>query len=529
MKSSLPKPFPFINVDDNNPAIRLFGLRFISEQTNLEYLTEFLGLIFFDKCIGNYDKTNAPFFTIKKLQEWSTENKKLSYSLPIKLNLKLLAFLSCSRIDFRHKAHKEHYGQLINTLKSKIRTNTGHPQEVIERVEELLRSYQGAGFNRNWCAKSFFPLSNSLIVRETIWNTSKAKDKNISWYQCIEYFSDYYSYNKRNFMARGGELLYLQLCNVFSKERTTVKSFATSLNLSAEESDLEALYESLCNGFNKINSNHILPFNNLINYIELLDLRTHERTNHTIDNLSCGWCPEESWPEGFLFAVEINRLLQAELDPVERLEMLMTGCVLQVLRSLCAQSMRYAGIITNGTGGLLNYSWLLSNPHSPVRQQRLASQRNLLSVQGLIYKALRNEALIENIKNSIKFESLYREADNKYGHKLFLSLGKKLGIIVPKTGPGARFIMTDSVLRYMVLVLLPPGKSCTYEDFLHKLYIHFGIAVEGEQLEDAIAWSGLPVNSSVQSYKDSWLADMLRAGGFMTVLSDACSIVSNTF
>jgi hypothetical protein len=89
--------------------------------------------------------------------------------------------------------------------------------------------------------------------------------------------------------------------------------------------------------------------------------------------------------------------------------------------------------------------------------------------------------------------------------------------------------MTDSVLRYMVLVLLPPGKSCTYEDFLHKLYIHFGIAVEGEQLEDAIAWSGLPVNSSVQSYKDSWLADMLRAGGFMTVLSDACSIVSNTF
>lgn len=40
---SLPDPFPEVKVsEDYNPAIRLFGKRFIKEQTVLEYLSEFL-------------------------------------------------------------------------------------------------------------------------------------------------------------------------------------------------------------------------------------------------------------------------------------------------------------------------------------------------------------------------------------------------------------------------------------------------------------------------------------------------------
>lgn len=160
----------------------------------------------------------------------------------------------------------------------------------------------------------------------------------------------------------------------------------------------------------------------------------------------------------------------------------MTGCALQVLRSITAQSLRYAGSPHAETdGSALGYAWIFSPPEASSRQQRLVSQRNLQAVQGLIQQALRHKELQKRVKDQKK--DLYKEADTKYGHRLFLSLGKKLGIIVPYKGLGARLIMTDTVLRYMVLVLLHPGERCTYDEFLNKLYLHFGIAIEGRELK----------------------------------------------
>jgi len=144
---------------------------------------------------------------------------------------------------------------------------------------------------------------------------------------------------------------------------------------------------------------------------------------------------------------------------------------------------------------------------------------------------LRNEGLVTNAVRDPKrtVDKLLDEADDKYGYKLFLLLGKKLGIIAPYKGPGARFIMTDSILRYFVITLLQPGENCTYEDFLNRLYRHHGIAVEGHNLVDGVQWSGLPANASAEYSEGSWMSDRLRAGGFLTELSDAYSIVTNTF
>ena len=90
-------------------------------------------------------------------------------------------------------------------------------------------------------------------------------------------------------------------------------------------------------------------------------------------------------------------------------------------------------------------------------------------------------------------------------------------------------MVTDQLIRYLVLSLVEPGKSCTYEDFKRRVYAHHGIAVEGEELEDALIWSGLPPNSSVQPIGDSWFTQMLRAGGFLVELSDGCSLVRNPY
>ncbi len=529
---SLPEPFPQIKIKHYNPAIRLFGNRFFKDQTVLEYLAEFLAVVFSEKRIGDDGEVFlSPLPSIKELNEWPT-SKPLCYRPPVKLNLKLFAFLSCSRADSRDESHTEHYKQLVKKLEASIRTSNRSVQDVRDWLEEFLRCFQGVGLNRTWCAQTFFPVSSNLVTQETIWNESQAKRNNItSWEEAIKDFNSYYG-SKRIFFARGGELLYLQLCNLFTIEKSKISEFAKEMQIEdGNEIDMDKLHRSLQDGLRKLRGQNMQHFNKLVDYIEFLDKNTHSLTNNETKYVASEWCPRDSWQEAYLFAIEINRLLAASLEPIERLELLMTGCSLQVLRSLCAQSVRYAkGFNTAGTGGKLGYAWIFSSLGLSSRQQRLTAQRNLNYIQGIIQKALRNDELHKNAERHPRktAEQLYREADDRYGHKLLISLGKRLGIIIPKTGAQARFVMTDRLLRYFVLVLLKPGEKCTDDVFRQRLYRHYGIAVEGKELEDAVLWTGLPANSSIQP-QESWLTEMLRAGGFLTELSDACSIVKNDF
>ncbi|MCR4440642.1 MAG: hypothetical protein QHH10_00330 [Peptococcaceae bacterium] len=533
--SPLPQPFPKIDVsEDYNPAIRLYGHRFIKEQTILEYAAEFLSVVFSPKWIGK-NLVNSPLPTREELDNWPV-NLPLKYKPPIKLNLKLFAFLGASRIDGRHEVHKQHFKELIDLLNNSIRSNQERTQEVIECLQEFLRGFQGAGLNRAWCAQAFYPISASLLTKETIWNESKAKNcAPDDWFSTIstnDRFIFYYSTNKRDFMARGGELLYLQLCNVFRTDEAKLHDMASQYEFPPTEADIQQLYQDLCQGLSRLNGVLPSPFDKLVDFIENLDIETHRMTNKTNKNekkqmIECEWCPEDSWPEGYLFAVELKRLMDSTLDPTERLNLFMTGCVLQVLRSICAQSVRYAGI-SNKCKCPLGYSWIFTVAN-PTTQQRNLSQHNLQAIQVLIQKSLWNEDLQENAKrsaNKTKSE-LYKEAESRYAFKLLISLGKKLGIIIPYKGTrGVRFVMTQGLLRYLVVALLQPGERITYKDFLDRLYLHYGIAVEGEQLEDALQWSGLPPLNVTQKMV---LNDMLQTGGFLTQLSDYWSIVRNPF
>ncbi len=538
MTAGLPEPFPGLQAlgsEDRNPAIRLFGRRFFTDQGVLELLAELMAVALCEKRRGGV-RIHTALPEPAVLADWPA-GVLLQYRPPIKLNLKLFAFLTASRIDTRHPVHEQHYEKLVRLLEGRIRAANAEAGEVVEWLEELLRGFQGAGLNRTWCAQTFFPITSTLLTRETIWSGSAAKALSVEeWDSVIQHRSRYFE-TRRDFLARGGELLYLQMCNALVTEPKAIGGFLQKLQkaepdcLLAEEADPQRLHALLEQSLSSLRGPHGAALDRLIEFIEGLDPATTAAANRSEDEkdgwLSCAWCPKESWREGYLFAVELSRVLRATLDPVERLELLTTGCALQVLRSLCAQSARYAGMPR--TSAPLGYAWVLAPPEGAPRPLRLASQRNLQVVQSLIQRALRTEALKKNAEgHKTPVDRLYREADSKYGHKLFLSLGKKLGFIVPKRGPGARFTMTDEILRYLVLALLPPGGRCTSESFRKRLYLHYGMVVDGDDLTEAVAWSGLPSSASMRSHDGHWLEASLRAGGFLTQLSDAWSIVHNT-
>jgi hypothetical protein len=526
----IPKPFPNITLDpadqDRNPAIKLFGRRFFADQTALELLAELLLVLHSPKLIGE-DKLEDHLLLPphEQLRHWPAK-AALFYQPKLRLNLKLFAFLGSSKLDTRHSSHRQHYKHLLQQMKDKMDTaNAVSKDDVLRGLENLFQGFQGAGLSRTWCAQTFLPVSPGVLASETIWkNTGATKEGVTSWDEALPFFDS----SQRVFLARGGELLYLQACNALSQSEATIASWIArnQFAFAGEESSPSLLYNILTQTLPRITSQSPPGLEELTSWIDQLDLQSSAEPEDQ-KRAKCGWCPEQSWAEGYLFAVELSRICRANIDPIERIELLVVGCALQVLRSLCAQSVRYdAGLGEDRKvkGGALGFAWIVAGPTQRDRTSWKLSERNLMATQNLIYTALRHEDILASTD-----EKDYAEADRRYGHKLFLSLAKRIGFVVPQRGPGAHFTLNDKILRYLVLALVRPGQKCTLDSFKSALYQHYGMAFAGEQLKQACRWTELAPLEDAISSSASWFEEMLRTAGFLVHLSDACSLVHNPF
>jgi len=530
----IPTPFPNLTLDtedqDRNPAIVLFGRRFFADQTALELLAEFLLVLHSTKLIGQSDLGEGLLLPSRdQLLKWPPCSS-LRYRPKMRLNLKLFAFLGSSKLDTRHASHRQHYKQLLLDMKSKMETgNAVSKDDVLRGLENLFQGFQGAGLSRTWCAQTFMPVSPGVLAGETLWNETQANAAdNLSWDDALQHLSTYFSISKHRFLARGGELIYLQICNALRQSDATVAAWVTQSQFafSGPEATPSSLHQHLSRALPSITNQCPRGIEGLASWIDQLDASTAAYTDNR-NAAECGWCPEESWREGYLFAVEIARLCRANIDPIERVELLSVGCALHVLRSLCAQSARYDLALDpdrKTKGGSLSFAWIIASPSQRDRASWKLSERNLMALQNLIYSALRHDDI-----RKVADDKDYAEADRRYGHKLFLSLGKKIGLIVPQRGPGAHFTFNDKILRYLVLALVRPGQKCTLDSFRCALYAHYGIAISGDQLKQACRWSDLAPLEDAISPSAAWFEEMLRTAGFLIHLSDACSLVHNPF
>ena len=535
-----PKPFPSGGDPESNPAIQLFGLRFVADQTVPELLLELLLVATSAKRIsGNVLDQSALLPEINLLRSWP-DRIPLEYAPKSRLNLKLFAFLGASKLDTRHESHRHHYRELIKLMVQPQKLGVSgatDANEILKTLENLFLGFQSVGGQRTWCAVSFLPVARQLIAKESIWQETKANKKGVSgWESALPFFS----HNQHIFLARGGELLYLQLCNALRQDPSLVRSWMVEAGLSpaATESEPDKLHHALTRALALVLDGCPSTVGKLAEFLDSrIDPKTAEFTDLEDSSprfAKCGWCPEESWREGILFAVELLRLCEAVVDPIEQLELLEMACALQLLRSLCAQSARYITreTDTNSGAGPLRYSWAISDPagsHTAVKQ---ISRRNVNAVQRMIYDALRHPS----IRESGSFASMdeagvaaaYKEADSRYGHKLFLAVAKRIGLIVPKRGAGARFVLNEKLLRCLVLATVRPGNRVTYDSFKKLIFAHYGIAVDDEAIGRSCLWSGTS-RTTLGGNADGWLTEMLDASGMLIRLSDSCSLVRNPF
>lgn len=519
-----------------NPAFRFFGKRLFTDQSLPEFLNELLLILFSPKrltqqpcspiegCFPSREILNVP------------GGLRLEYAPSARLNLKLFAFWGASRLDARHPTHREHFEELQKKLCARLRADSDASRiAALRDLENLFLGLRSTGEGRTWCAQQFLPLCQHLLTAETIWEKTKGKAV-VTWDDALSYFSN----NKYSFMSHGGDVLYYQLCLALSKKQDEIVRWNedAKLGLSPEELDPEGLRLAL---------EQVLPtmmhsrsdLDELAALICELESETARSTDEARGGepryQSMGWCAADSWKEGYLFAVELLHILRADVDIMERLALLETACGLQILRTLLARTAFLTGQPLPWPGYLIPVT-ALEETNSTLRSVSQHACKHLRAMQDrLILDQLPNCTYEPNARKKsyytdpedAKKRFLEEDVSSKYVGGLFFALAKKyLGLIVPRTGSGERFVLSERILRLLVVTLVPAQKHLSLDTFKQRVRVWHGFVFDTMGFEDAQRWLG-GQTALFPTRCDSWLHTMLEDGNFLIHLSDACSLVHN--
>lgn len=490
----------------DNPAIFIYGRRFYKDQTPVEYLAEFL-LVFAASKRENGEGCYQ--FSLDCDRYWPED----------RIALKLFSFFPSSKLETRHPVHRQAYLDAINAIKERINGTKGEREEAVRLIQSLFGGFVGVAKNRTWVTHSFLPVTTGLLARELVWVHSAAKkDKDLkSWDETIKHFAN----DRHIFMARGGELLYLQLVNLFAQlEHPEIEKLLQHdayqhlhrymANLHPQlEQKLQTMLESLVGQIGSL--------------VEWIDSALDEyKINLKPKHANLGWVPAATRTEALLFAIEIHNICSSKLGTLDKLELMQTLCSMQVLRSLCFQARRIDKSEKNTQGFIGNYVWIATDPEaklgSPIRQM---AQNSFVRIESLLYRVLKNI-------NDLNAGGSETEAD-KHGFQIFRKISKEIGLVIPQKGSGQRFTLHQGLLRFLVAALVHPGERIRLNHFYQRVFAHYGIALGGEQLAVALSWCGNEADgdSYTVASNTTWIEEALQQGGFLVELSDAVSMVKN--
>lgn len=497
---------------DNNAAIKLFGRRFYKDQTPVEYLAEFLLVFASSKVVDGSNKYQFP-----QIASGTTDIKYWPHD---RLPLKFFSFFASSKLETRYEVHSDEFRSAIKAMKSQI--NAGSEQKcdlTVRLLQSLFSGFVGVAKNRTWATQAFLPASDCLLAREIDWRHTQAiKNKPTDWVSTLQYFDS----NTHNFMARGGELIYLQLLNLFShfnsQEIAAIKSNKSYKHLTDDLHWKDEIETNLKEMLSKV-ENHI---GGLASFIE--ECWKDFRLTPEIKPSSLGWVPKDTATEAYLLASEIGNIASSSHGSLQKVEFLQNLCCLHVLRTLCCRARRLGADDGETDGFISNYTWIVC-----ARDSETAGEGRKLAIEGyqkieqMLYRVLR----IPQFKSASANFTPAQGDDHVY--KLFRKLGKEIGLLSPKTGKSIRFVLPNSIIRLLVAALIKPGERIRLSEFYSRIFAHYGIAIRSAELSVALNWLGNPNSVVAMAQNTSWFEEELQRGGFLITLSDAVSIVWNRY
>lgn len=473
----------------------LFGNRFKSDQTLYEYMIEFL-LVYSSAKSDNLTDGKMSFHD-------TTIEKKLSYWVEPRMALRRFVFYDKARKKGTIKADEQAYQEMIKLLKAKMDDMSEEDKnEYLESIQDLFHGYAVVIKNRFWGAQALLPICPEFMMCGCDPSEKKRKAA-VKWDDDPITVDSKFSFDRRNFLARGGELYYLHLLQGLEGQPEKKNTLEYLLN------DLVAVQ---CEKISKMAS-----------FVQ----ETWEKgmgfdRDKLSQQLNLSFIPENAYKECEIYSVdELINFLSCKMHPINRMEILAKGIMFQIMRMM---SWRVSSYLGND-----KRKWIVD--------MKGASKDSVKKIAADAYSAL--EADFMTALNQIVREFNISEDEmmtcvqkaKQDSLDIFRAKGKEMQCIIPNKGAFERFSLSEDIIRFLVLALIAPGEKMTLNMFLEKLYEHYGIVIGPNEYRKSLENDYSLDTSLASCFAENEVAfqKFLKETGFLKELSDATSIVTNPY
>lgn len=496
------KMYPDVKLEKKKYPLQslLFGHRIQPSQTKYEYLIEFLQVAIATKM----DNPDTPaFVTTDMFPIDKAADGNFKYQPKLRIGLKRFIFFPKSKLDGKAKVDEAAYRACVKALEEHMTGgNAIKKQNSITIIQNLLNGFSAVNQSRSWFDQNVLPICPEVILPEGMGVKS--------WRQKLEFdvhspeIDDKFDYHKYTYMCRGGEVYYLHLLNAlvqYPEYRDIIELRINEMISSFPQ------FSYLCNFVQSTWEEYYEASKSLkIETKELgaIPLSFSKRNKYTLD--------------------ELKNFLNSKSHPFEKMETFANGIILQIMR------MMYLAASTDTESNCWVIDVNCNSIENIEAKKRAISafKHNEEIISTYLYNGLsEHRSLLDATKSD---QQLIKDAAND-SYRLFRKLGKMIGVIIPNTGKGMRFSLSEEIIKFLVLSIIPPKQMITLDEFVNQLYEHFGMVIGPVQYKAEME-HGFVAEIGDFSFLETNLeafAQKLKDCGFLRDLSDATSIVENPY
>lgn len=473
----------------------LFGNRFKSDQTLYEYMIEFL-LVYSSAKSDNLTDGKMSFHD-------TTIEKKLSYWVEPRMALRRFVFYDKARKKGTIKADEQAYQEMIKLLKAKMDDMSEEDKnEYLESIQDLFHGYAVVIKNRFWGAQALLPICPEFMMCGCDPSEKKRKAA-VKWDDDPITVDSKFSFDRRNFLARGGELYYLHLLQGLEGQPEKKNTLEYLLN------DLVAVQ---CEKISKMAS-----------FVQ----ETWEKgmgfdRDELSQQLNLSFIPENAYKECEVYSVdELINFLSCKMHPINRMEILAKGIMFQIMRMM---SWRVSSYLGND-----KRKWIVDMKGASKDSVKKIAADAYSALEADFMTALNQIAREFNISEDEMMTCVQKAKQDSLD--IFRAKGKEMQCIIPNKGAFERFSLSEDIIRFLVLALIAPGEKMTLNMFLEKLYEHYGIVIGPNEYRKSLENDDSLDTSLASCFAENEVAfqKFLKETGFLKELSDATSIVTNPY
>lgn len=489
---------------DDNLGIQniIFGKRLRPAQTLYEYLIEFLIVAKAPKSIKETSEVFDSMFPVSG----SLYKNTIEYNPKAYMGLKRFVFFENSRIDAKAKIDKEAYIECQRCLKNNIEiVNDMSVESVLFVLQNILYGFSVENTGRAWFNKTLMPVSATVLFPESLGKRGLREKADLS----DNTIDTNFDFNSYTYMCRGGEIYYLHLLHALNSDRNRDK-------ISSIETGINRMLNSMPG---------ITQIGDFINNTWEEKMGINPSAKPVSKKL--GAIPLDYEERDDYTVSELVNFLDCNIQPMEKIEVFTYGLIFQLLRMM---HLTAAKCTNNGNGAwIMDMSSKSRTDSAEIKKLAIRSfELGEEAIKQYIYEGI--DIYYGGLPQDKKDKQFKNAEEDSY--KLFRKLGKEIGIIIPLKGTGMRYTLSETVIKFLVMALIPAGKKVTFEQFLDMMYEHFGVVISQKHYQAAKesgCFKESVENASFLNANTTDFAQKLKNCGFLRDLSDATAIVENPY